>query len=85
MNLIKAYKKISDINYCRRFSFIIYVDQNPLTLSRPPVTHLPARDGVATAAARIAAFICAADAPGCVDAYKAQAPVTCGVAIDVPL
>jgi len=33
----------------------------------------------------IAPLICAAEAPGCVAAYNVAAPVTCGVAIDVPL
>ena len=59
--------------------------QNPLASSRPPVTVLPASDGVGTAAARIAALICARGRAGCDDAYSAAAPVTCGVAIDVPL
>ena len=61
------------------------VDQNPLTFRRPPVTVLPLNDAVAVALPRMAALICAAVAPGCVEAYIAAAPVTWGVAIDVPL
>ena len=59
--------------------------QNPLTLSRPPETHLPDSDAVGTALDRIALLIVAAEAPGCEAAYSAAAPVTCGVAIEVPL
>ncbi len=39
-------------------------NQNPLTLSRPPVATLPLREAVATALLRIAALIVAADEPG---------------------
>ncbi len=58
--------------------------QKPLTSSRPPVTVLPASDGVGMVAARIAALICAALAFGFSDFYSATAPATCGEAIDVP-
>ena len=49
------------------------------------VTVLPASDAVGTALPRIAALICAAVEPGWLAAYSATAPVTCGVAIEVPL
>ena len=42
-------------------------------------------DGVAVVEFRIADLICAAEAPGLRAAYRATAPVTCGVAIEVPL
>ena len=42
-------------------------------------------EAVGTAAPRIADLIVAALAPGCEDAYSAAQPVTCGVAIEVPL
>jgi hypothetical protein len=49
------------------------------------VTVKPAREDVGFAAPRIAARICAAVAVGNAAAYKATAPDTCGVAMDVPL
>jgi hypothetical protein len=45
----------------------------------------PDSDAVGTAEPSRAFLIWAAVAPGCVEAYNAAAPVTCGVAIDVPL
>lgn len=60
------------------------VAQNPLTFRRPPVTVLPAIEAVGTAEPRIAALICAAVEPACSEAYRAAAPVTCGVAMEVP-
>lgn len=50
------------------------------------MTVLPARDAVGTALLKIAVRIDAAEMidPEA-DAYRAHAPVTCGVAIDVPL
>ena len=60
-------------------------DQKPLTFRRPPVTVMPLSDAVGTALLRMALRICAAVAPLCVDAYSAAAPLTCGVAIEVPL
>ncbi len=62
-----------------------YFDRAAFASSRPPVAVLPARDDVGTALLRIALLICAAVAPLCVEAYSATAPVTCGVAIEVPL
>ena len=59
--------------------------QKPLTLRRPPVAVLPLSEAVGTALPRIAVLICAAVEPGCVDAYSAAPPLTCGVAIEVPL
>ena len=41
--------------------------------------------GVALAASKIAILMASADAPGYFEAYKAAAPVTWGVAIEVPL
>jgi len=58
---------------------------NAATFRRPPVLVLPVSDAVGVAVPRIAALIWAAVAPLCVDAYNAAAPVTCGVAIEVPL
>ena len=49
-------------------------DQNPLTFNRPPVTVLPASEGVATALLRMAALIYAALDRACVAAYNAAAP-----------
>ncbi len=60
-------------------------DQNPLTFRRPPVAVLPESEAVGTALVRIALLIAAADEPGWYAAYSAAAPLTCGVAIDVPL
>jgi hypothetical protein len=60
-------------------------NQNPLTLSRPPVTVLPLNEDVATVLFMIADLIVLADAPGFEAAYNAAPPQTCGVAIDVPL
>ena len=57
----------------------------PPTSRRPPVTVTPASDGVATTRERMASRISAALAAGFIDLYRAAAPVTCGVAIDVPL
>ncbi len=59
--------------------------QKLLTFRRPPVTHLPESDAVGDALPRMAVLIEVALAPGLSDAYSATAPVTCGVAIDVPL
>ncbi len=59
--------------------------QNPLTFSLPCVTHLPVSEGVGAALFKIAALIIAAVLPGYAAAYNAAAPVTCGVAIEVPL
>lgn len=59
--------------------------QKPATLSRPPVSTFPLSELVGTAELRMADLICAALAPVFTEAYKAQAPVTCGVAMDVPL
>lgn len=59
--------------------------QKPLTFNRPPVTVFPLREAVATVLERMASLIVAADAPECDAAYNAAAPVTCGVAIEVPL
>jgi hypothetical protein len=56
-----------------------------LKSNRPPVTVLPASEGVGIVESRIAYLISGAVASGWVEAYKAIAPVTCGVAIDVPL
>lgn len=51
---------------------------------RLPVKTLPDKEGVAVPF-KIAALIWAAVAPGLRALYKAAAPVTCGVAIEVPL
>jgi hypothetical protein len=59
--------------------------QKPETLRRPLLTTLPFSDGVGVALLIMAALISAAEAPGCVDAYSAAAPLTCGVAMEVPL
>lgn len=61
------------------------VDQKPLAFRRPLVTTLPLHEAVGVALPRIADLMPAALAPGCEDAYSAAAPVTCGVAIEVPL
>ena len=47
--------------------------------------HLPDNVAVGVALPNIAVLIWAAVAQECIEAYKAAAPVTCGVAIDVPL
>ncbi len=60
-------------------------DQNPLAFRRPLLTTLPLHAAVGTAAPRIAALTSAAVAPGREALYSAAAPVTCGVAIEVPL
>ena len=54
-------------------------------LTSPPVATLPARAGSGTAVERIAVRSCAAVAWGFAAASSATVPVTCGVAIDVPL
>ena len=54
-------------------------------LTSPPVATLPARAGSGTAVERIAVRICAAVACGFAAASSATVPVTCGVAIEVPL
>ena len=59
--------------------------QNVLTFRRLPVTVRPASDGVSVPLLKIAALIAAAVKPGRDAAYSAAAPVTCGVAIEVPL
>ena len=64
-------------------AFVLY--QKPLAFKRPFETTLPLNDGVGTALPRIAALIVAALALGLCAAYSAAAPVTCGVAIEVPL
>ena len=46
---------------------------------------MPASEAVGTAEVSIALLIVAAEAPECVAAYSAAAPVTWGVAIEVPL
>ena len=55
--------------------------------NRPPVTVTPDIDevGVDEADCRIAARVCCAVTPGLRALYNAAAPVTFGVAIDVPL
>jgi len=55
--------------------------------NRPPVTVIPDIDGVGVdeADCRIAVRVCCAVVPGLSALYNAAAPVTCGVAIDVPL
>lgn len=62
-----------------------YLLSAAFTSNLPPVTVFPTNEAVGTALDRIALRICATDAPGCVDAYNATAPVTCGVAMEVPL
>lgn len=73
----------------RRWSAPFHVqavaDQKPLTFRRPPVAVMPLSEAVGTALLRMALRICAAVAPGFEAAYRAAPPVTCGVAIDVPL
>ena len=59
--------------------------QKPLAFKRPLLTTLPLHDAVAVELPMIAALIWAAVAPGLCALYKAAAPVTCGVAIEVPL
>ena len=49
------------------------------------MTHFPDKEAVGTALPRIADLISVMDALVCADAYNAAAPVTCGVAIEVPL
>src|SRR5262245_48919923 len=60
---------------------------NSPMLRRPPVTVRPFSDavGVAIAASRMTSLIRLAETHGRSDAYNAAAPVTWGVAIDVPL
>ena len=62
-----------------------YFDKAAKASSLPPVTVLPANEAVGTALDKSADLICAALEPGFTEAYKAAAPVTCGVAIEVPL
>lgn len=61
------------------------LDQKPDTFKRPPVTVFALSDGVAIVAPMMADLMSKADVPGWLLAYIATAPVTCGVAIDVPL
>ena len=56
-----------------------------LTSRRPPVAVLPTNDGVCTTLSRSACFSWARVAVGCVDRIRARAPVTWGVAMEVPL
>ena len=56
-----------------------------LTLSSPPVATLPCNAVSGVVEERIADRISAAVASGLAAASSATAPVTCGVAIDVPL
>ena len=53
-------------------------------LRRPPVTDLPARSWISSTLPSSAALICEATKFGCADATSAAAPVTYGVAIEVP-
>jgi hypothetical protein len=56
------------------------------TFKRPLVTVEVLREGVGVLAAvdKIASRICLADKEGLIDSQSAAAPVTCGVAIEVP-
>lgn len=60
-------------------------EKSPFRFNLPPVTVRPASDAVGAAFERIAFRICSAVAFGNAEAYSAIAPVTCGVAIEVPL
>ena len=71
-----SFYKHADCKYAAYLSLLIF--------KRPPETHLPFNEGVAVVARSIADFIFAAVAAGFADAYNAAAPVTWGVAIDVP-
>ena len=55
------------------------------TSNLPPLKVFPEREVVATADCNSASFSCCAVACGAAAAIKAKAPVTWGVAIDVPL
>ena len=55
------------------------------TSRRPPVAVMPSSDAVGAAVERMAARIWGAVMAGFIDAQRAAAPETCGVAIDVPL
>lgn len=59
--------------------------QKPLTLSRPLERVFPFSDDVGTVLFMMALLIAAAEEPGLFARYSAAAPLTCGVAIDVPL
>ena len=56
----------------------------PLMFKRPPVTVMPLRELVGVTLLKMAVRIWLAVALGKTDAYNAAAPVTCGVAIEVP-
>ena len=69
---------------CRRAS-ASGVAQKAATFRRPPVRVLPFSETVGSALLRMALLMAAADEPGWYAAYSAAAPLTCGVAMDVPL
>lgn len=73
------------VNYRWLKYYLYQANQNPDTFNLPPVTHLPASEDVATTLPRMAFFISVYVAVGRRAAYNAAPPVTCGVAIDVPL
>ena len=52
---------------------------------RPPLTVRPLRDAVGAAEATSALRMAAPVLVGSIEAHKAAAPVTCGVAMEVPL
>ncbi len=59
--------------------------KNPATLSLLPDNTLPSREAVAVPVLRMVALISAAFALGFCALYSMTAPLTCGVAINVPL